>query len=480
MQAKFDLSKLTNAQLLEYEALLKQTAIDDKLLALKKINDKTPKNYAFLYNALHDQKFNGDKLVSGYIGVVLEGSARSRKTRSVLDFIVHICLHVEHKAVITIVKETYNEFKTTLYNDFREVLDEYGLDNPFDRLKEVDSFKIGKNIITFVGADQPKKFEGLGSDYVYFNEMLPIEKSIFASATMRCSKMWIGDYNPSVTEHWVYKLPLDPKVGFLRTTFRDNPFIPLNQKLSILSREPYLPDSYYIHNEIELWYNGAIISETNEPPPHPENVENGTADLFRWKVYGLGLRGAMKGVILNNVTMIEKSDVPDVGYSYGIDFGFTIDPTVVTRNWHYGNDTYSEVLTYHPIDNSQDLIDLLESLGVEKYLPITCDSSDRYTSGNNGAVEMVVALQDAGYEASKVSKTKGVMYWLNLLKNRNIKIVKSDLGRKAKLEAENYRYKEINGVSINQPIDKYNHWVDSLRYDFMSYMDECIVESEWM
>ncbi len=468
---------ITDAELIELEELVKWNEIETKREALTVINENTPKNYAFLYKALTEQRYENESLVSGFKGVVLEGSARSRKTFSVIDLIIYIGLYIDKKVIVTIVRETYNEIKTTLYNDFSNALDEYGLDNPFSRLKEVDSFKIGKCKITFIGADQSKKFEGLTSDIIYFNEAIPLDELIIRKATMRCNWFWIIDYNPSVTQHYIFdKIITRPDVGFLRTTFRDNPLVPLGQKLEILGYEPWLPDSY-VFNVLDgtIHYNGKPIDENNQPPPHPTNITSGTSDEFLWKCYGLGLRGSMKGLIFTNVTY--DDEFPDLAFDYAIDFGFTTDPCTITKCAEDEFNIYIEVLSYSPMETPEEIDQYMESIGMDKKLSITADSSDRYTSEKNGAIKMVSALKEMGWNIHKVSKNKSVMYWLTSMKKKKIHFITNHLVKFAKKEAENYRMKEINGISINQPIDKWNHIFDSSRYRHMALNGKRIFET---
>ena len=459
---------LTDAEIIELEQLLAWEKTHKKREALKVIDENTPKNYSFIYNAMTSQKYKGDKLVQGFKGVVLEGSARSRKTFSVIDLIVYIGLFIDRKIIVTIVRETYNEIKTSLYNDWSTALDEYGLDNPFARLKEVDSFKINKCKITFIGADQAKKFDGLTSDIVYFNEAIPIDEMIIRKATMRCNWFWIIDYNPSVTQHYIFsKIITRPDVGFLRTTFRDNPRVPLGQKLEIMGYEPWLPNSYeidLIHGTLS--YNGKPIDENNQPPPHPTNIDSGTADEFMWKCYGLGLRGAMKGLIFPSVTYIDE--FPDLAFDYGLDFGFTVDPCTLTKCAEDEHNIYIELLSYAPMETPEEIDQFMTTLGIDKKLSITADSSDRYTSENNGTVRMVGVLRNMGWNIHKVSKNKSVMFWLTSMKKKKIHIIKNHLVKFAKIEAENYKMKEINGISINQPVDNFNHFWDSARYRHMA------------
>ena len=466
--------QITDAEILELEQLLAEREIDLKKQSLLFVDENTSKNYAFLKESFEKQRYVYEKISDGFKGVILEGGARSSKTWSVLFFIIHICINVETNCTINIIRETYNEFKTTLYLDFKKILPMFGLDNPFERAKDVPSFKIGQNQINFIGADQSNKVHGLVSDYAYFNEMLPIREDVFRNIIMRCTKFWIGDFNPSVTEHWIFdKVVTRPDVGHLKTTFKDNPNVPLGQKIEILGYEPWLPGSYIVEDDTIKTKNPKTgefepISATLQPPPHPSNVENGTADDFMWKVYGLGLRGAMTGVIFQNITYIDE--FPDMAHIYGNDFGFTADPNATVKYAEDEHNIYVELLLYEPVETPDALDSYFQEIGIDKKLPMPCDSSDKYTGENKGTVEMVRGLFKLGYtNAFKVNKNKSIMFWILSMKKKKIHIVKNHLYKYAKKEAENYRFREINGISINQPIDKHNHFWDATRYCHMSY-----------
>tara|TARA_R110002124_G_scaffold283449_2_gene459519 strand:- start:35348 stop:36673 length:1326 start_codon:yes stop_codon:yes gene_type:complete len=424
-------------------------------------------NFRYLVKSCTEQQYNGDELTHGKRGLLLSGSSRSGKTIASIDFIILLCCRYETNCVINVVKETYNEFKTTLYNDFSNRLDAFGLKNPFQDAKEVSSFKIFNNKINFLGADKPSKFHGAQCDYLWLNEPLPIQKSIFDQAEMRCKKFWWMDMNPSVTEHWIFNNVLPrPDVGYLRTTYKDNPFVSIQERNKILGYEPYESGTYTVEGD-SIFYRGEEVTNKNQPPPNIDNIEAGTADEYMWKVYGLGLKGAMQGQIFKHVTYIEE--FPELDYTFGLDLGFVNDPSALVKFAKEGKNIYLELLIYHPIDTSEELHNTLEAVGVDKYTPITCDSSDRYISEKKGSVQMVRELFDRGWEISKVSKTKGVMFWISKMKEYKIHIVKSDLYKYARAEQQNYRFKEVNGIQINQPNDSFNHFWDSSRYSFMSH-----------
>ena len=475
---------LTDAEMLELENLLKEKEIDISRKKLNELDDDTNPNYALLHTSIKEQKYEKDKdgndvLVSGYRGAALEGSSRSGKTWSGVDIIIWLCLYYESKGcTINIYRETYNEFKTTLYDDFKRRLDDYSLPNPFHNAQEVKSFRIGKSRIYFLGDGK----HGGGCDYAFFNEVMFISQSVFDQTEMRCRKFWWADYNPSVTDHWFFdKVLTRPDVAFLRTTYLDNKHISPQERNKILSYDPWLPGSYIVKNGIVMCYNKLTkkvepVTSTNQPPPHPTNIQNGTADEFMHKVYGLGLRGAMKGVIFPYVEWIDKFP-EDKAPIYPNDFGFTTDPNALGK---YAEDEYNiwiELLSYEPIETPEALGSLLTELGIDPAKDIIpCDSSDKYTGENKGTVEMVKGLKQQGFiNAYKISKTKSVIYWLNSMKTKKIHIVKNHLYKEALKEQQNYRMKEIGGIAINQTIDKFNHMWDMARYGHIAHNSESAV-----
>lgn len=476
---------LTDAEMLELETLLKERDIDISRKRLTIIDEETNPNYALLYKSITEQLYNErDELIGGYRGCALEGSSRSGKTWSGVDIIIWLCLYVEKNGcTINIYRETYNEFKTTLYDDFKRRLDDYGLPNPFHKAKEIKSFKIGKSTIYFLGDGK----HGGGCDYAFFNEIMFINQAVFDQVELRCRKFWWADYNPSVTDHWFFdKVLTRPDVAFLRTTYLNNKFISAQEKNKILGWEPWKPGSYIVKDSIIMCYNKNTkkvepVTSTNQPPPHSDNIQNGTADEFMWKVYGLGLRGVMEGTIFKYVEWINSEDWPiDKAVIYANDFGFTNDPNVLVK---YAEDDYNiwiEPLSYEPIENPIELSSFFEKLNIKRNSAhnkydgdlIVCDSSDKYTGENKGTVEMVKTLKKMWWNTRKISKTKDVIFWINSMKSKKIHIVKNHLYNKVLIEQQNYIFKTVGGIRVNQTIDKFNHMWDAARYGHIAHNSE--------
>lgn len=470
----YDLHKLSSSELSLLNELLAEQTLADKNKSITEIDIDTPLNYAVLKSNYDSIKYDDEKLVSGCKGVILEGGARSRKTYSFIDLLVYVCKYCVDNKTIIILRDTYNSFHTTLFTDLEVSLDEFGLHNPFKSSTQVSQMKIRNNRIHFKGADNVNNAHGAPSYLLYFNEMLTIPRKIFDNYVMRCSHMWVGDFNPSVTEHWVFNNIIPRQdVLHVRSTYLDNPLVPPGVVSEIRGFEPFKPGSYKIIND-QICYNNTKdgewepISETNMPPEHPTNVINGSADLFNWKVYGLGLRGAMQGVIFENVNYID-SFPEDMDYIHGNDFGFTNDPNATVKYAETDTDIYIELMLYQCVETPDSLDEILEGLGIKKWKAFPMDSSDKYTAEGKGTVEMVKSMKKKGWNAFKIRKTKSIIFWLLSMKKKRINIVVNNNIKYAKTEQQNYTYKEINGILINVPNDKHNHMWDAARYCHMAW-----------
>lgn len=428
------------------------------------MNLKVARNFEFILDNFSFEKSEAQEKQ----GFVLEGGSGSAKTYDIIQFLMYYCeINRDKGKDILIFRQTYADLKKTVLKDFIKILKMYKM---YDVKKHTrshpQSYDLFGNVIFFTGLD------GMGShgerhDVIWGNEGMELSFEDFKQLNQRCNEFFVIDYNPSFTEHWIFNNIIPRKdTKFFRSTQLDNPFLPSGQRQEILAYEPWESGSYHVEGD-SIIHQGEAISKNNQPPPNIDNIEQGTAEEYMWKVYGLGLRGAMEGQIFKNVKYIDS--FPDLAYTYGLDYGFTTDPSALTKFAKEGRNIYIELICYEPTETSNDLSNMMTALGVSRYVPITADSSDRFVSERKGVTKMTSELFDIGWEISKVSKTKSVMFWLLEMKDCKIHIVKNHLYEKAKIEVENYKMKEVNGILINQPEDKHNHMWDSARYAFMNH-----------
>lgn len=434
--------------------------------------------YFLFFSAMSDRVINPNlthlhrSFVEDKTGALLEGSSRSRKTWSSIDFIIYLTSQVSSDWTINIIKETYNSFKTTLYDDFNRRLPMAGIQSPFADKQEVKTFRLYGNKINLLGAENESVFSGNSCDIAYFNEMLDISQNVFDDTEQRCRRFWWGDYNPKFTEHWVYdKVGNRKDVAFLKTTFKDNPYITKNERRKILSYQSVSQCAVYAKVLIDkkLESNQAIaycktypikknpdkysIDELIELLHCVKNENEGTADDYRWNVFGLGLRTAPEGLIFQHVTWLKEFPSACERIFYGSDLGYTNSPSTIVKCGVSGNNLYLEKKFYQPTPSCNEYVPAVrEHVGANNLLVM--DSAD--------ALGFIMECRKARLKVMPVTKFNGsIKYGISLMKKYKIHLVDCPEWRK---EQGQYIYRVVNGIRLDEPIDDFNHLWDAARY----------------
>jgi len=399
--------------------------------------------------------YDDNKTPENKITICNEGSSRSSKTWDAIHLIVAYYDHNRGKGLETyVLRNTLVDCRDFTYKEFEKCFIKIGI---WDKVKKKESPKpyinLFGNHIYFRGLDEDK--EAPPSDIIFVNEALEVEtRRKLKGWFMRCRRLQVMDWNPKFSQHWCFDLEGQPNVYFTHSTYKNNKHL---EKSVVAEIESYCP-----------WHFEDLHLPKEKRRPHPFNIKNQTADDYQWSVYGEGIRSAPEGLIFQQVNYIDEWPI-DIAPIHAMDFGFTADPSAFGKVGENSTDIFLELLMYESTETSSIINDYAEARGINKHIPCTADSSDKYTGENKGTVEMVRELRDDyGWNIQKVSKTKNVMYWLLRMKKKRINIVKNEFYHHAKKEQENYRLKLVNGIAINQPIDKFNHFWDMARYGFMA------------
>lgn len=378
-----------------------------------------------------------------------EGGSRSSKTWDAFNFILDIISVSTTPLEVHVYRETLVKCKAATFKDFKGVLGLRGGRDKAEIFAEHQSprVKVGESTISFFGLDGAASSEGMKSDIVFFNEALSgLNKEQYSNIIMRCEALVIMDWNPRFSKHWVFDLETQPNVFFTRTTFRDNQHLSPAVRDSILAYEPTL-----------------------------ENIANGTADEYRWKVYGLGVRAAQEGLVFNSVEWINQFPDDVQTTMLGLDFGFTTDPTALVKvAFKPPNNLYLQELLYTPISDPEMLYKAVAPhFDKVAYNRCYCDSADKYAKSDDA---MVDTLLRHGLPAFKTKKYAGsVMDGIMHLKRCKIHIVNSP---HFELEVNNYVWQKINGIETGQPIDDFNHLWDAARYAVLAEIKDLIITTE--
>lgn len=356
---------------------------------------------------------------------VFEGGSRSSKTYSIIQFfIIYALTHRNSPNRIVIARKKATWLAASVWTDFQNILITLGL-RKFARInKTLKIISLCSTTFEFIGLDDVQKLHGLTTDIFWINEAMEALKNDFDQLEQRTSRFCILDYNPSAEEHWIYDNVCNRNdCYFDHSSMLDNPFIPENSRRKILSYEPT-----------------------------EENILQGTADERKWKIYGLGLRATIEGLVFKKVTLIPEIPQWVTKRWYGIDFGFAKDETACVEVGYYNNGLYVDEKFYQTGMLTKDIISRLRGLIPRKIISESADP------------RMVRELQNAGLSVFPVRKGAGsIEAGIDYMQGVNIYVTEKSLN--IIKEFNNYTYQQLpDGRWTNMPVDAFNHGIDSIRY----------------
>ena len=253
-------------------------------------------------------------------------------------------------------------------------------------------------------------------DILFVNEANKFDWMRFYQLDGR-SEQTIIDYNPSA-RFWAHeRITGEPGNVLLISDHRHNPFI-----------------SQRKHDEIE-----------------------GQKDPELWKVYARGLTGNVTGVIFPDWEMIDQDEFPKEGdFTFGIDFGYTIDPTAIVKICRVGDVIFIKECGYGPGLSLSNQRQILLANGYSDYTPCFCDGADP---------EQIRGLRMIGIRAEPARKGSGsINAGIELLKQFKIKYTNTSKNIKTDLPQYIWTVDRQSGDTLNIPIATHNHCFDAIRY----------------
>lgn len=399
---------------------------------------------------LQGSRILGELLKCTSTGRVLEGGSRSSKSWSIIQWYLIYCQENKNKGKeITITRDRLTWLKATVLKDFEEILKKMGWwnDKHFHGSDPL-SYELLGNQFSFIGMDEEAKLHGRKQDRFWINELIGTpgsayntRKEMFDQLEMRTSEGWDADYNPKVTQHWMYDA-IDKRddIVMIHSTQLDNPWLPEIIRKKILSYEP-----------------------------NAVNISRGTADRIKWEIYGLGKRSQHEGLIFKNVTYCKEYPAEAKLIGYGLDFGYTNDVTALIKVGMMNGELYFDELIYETGLLNTDIMQVMERNGVLKNEKIIPDSAEP---------KSIAELKGKGWNVEAALKgADSITIGIDVLRRYKINITERSLGMKQ--EAENYVYKEdkMTGKLLNVPVDDWNHGWDAVRYVALNCLNKQILRA---
>lgn len=163
---------------------------------------------------------------AGFTTCSLQGSSRSAKTYSVVQFLCMLCHSVAGETV-SIVRGGMPAIKRSVYRDFKDIMLSFGWwnDRSMNKTEFVYTFPNG-SWIEFFSTDDEQKMRGSKRKILFVNEANELSFLEWQQLQMRTSEFSILDYNPSFSEdHWINQVNEEKSTYWFISTYKDNPFL---------------------------------------------------------------------------------------------------------------------------------------------------------------------------------------------------------------------------------------------------------------
>ena len=354
---------------------------------------------------------------------VVRGGTSASKTFTIVPFLIDYAVK-NPLAEISIVAETIPHLKRGALRDFLKIMDMIGMYEPenFNKSSLVYTFSNGA-YIEFFSADAESKLRGARRDVLFVNECNNITWEAYYQLAIRTRRFIYLDYNP-VSEFWVdTELINDSDTDFVVLTYKDNEALDLSIIKEIEKAKDKAKTSDYWKNWCRVYVDGEI--------------------------------GSLQGTVFENWQQCDAIPNDAEFIAYGMDFGFTNDPSTLIAVYRYNGELYLNELIYQTKLTNSDLIARLKELNVTSQQMIVADSAEPKSIEDLRRASFRIEGAKKGADSIRNSIDTLQAFKLNVTKS-SINLIK---------ELRNYKWvTDKDGKSTSQPIDTYNHAIDAIRY----------------
>jgi phage terminase large subunit len=349
---------------------------------------------------------------------VIQGGSSAGKTIAIMLKLIDRAQKEDGKT-FSVVSETMPHLKRGAIKDFLSIMEghQYYKDDNWNRTDFIYKFE-GGSTIEFFSADTPDKVHGPRRDVLFINECNNVSFETYTQLEIRTNEDIYLDYNP-VQEFWVHTDIL-PKIDcdFLVLTYKDN--------------EGLSP---------------AIV----------ESIESKRSNKYFWSVYGMGELGEVEGKIYKEWNIIPEVPFEAKLKRYGLDFGYTNDPTAIVAIYYYDGGYILEEKLYNKGLSNKQIADNFKNM--EQAL-VVADSAEPKSIDEirTYGVNIIGALK------GKDSVTNGIQW----VQDQKISMTAGSVNLIK--EYRNYIWKtDRQGKIMQIPEEGFDHLLDAVRYGMQSF-----------
>lgn len=351
------------------------------------------------------------------------GGTSAGKTISIMQILISKAIDDKRPTLTSVVSESFPHLKKGAMRDFKNIMQEHNYwdDKSWNATDSIYTFQSGSKI-EFFSADQPSKVRGPRRERLYINECNNVDYEAFDQLEVRTNlEVWL-DWNPTY-EFWFYTNVLNNRddIDFITLTYKDNEGLPENIVKSIEMRKSN-----------KQW----------------------------WRVYGEGKLGEVEGRIYTGWQTLDEIPFEARLEGYGLDFGYTNDPTAIVAVYYYNGGYILDEKCYRKGMSNRDIADLLNSL---PYGLVVADSAEPKSIDDIKSYGVaIVAADKSGTKSKPYLKTS-----IGHVQDQKISVTKGSTNLIQ--EYRRYLWKvDKDGRTLNEPDGGYDHALDATRYKLYS------------
>lgn len=360
---------------------------------------------------------------------VVRGGSSASKTCGILPELINRCT-LNPGLEVSVISESIPHLKKGAMKDFIKIMKWTGRwnENHWNATDRKYTFH-NESYIEFFS---PESVLGSRRNILYVNEANNIKYEDYVQLAMRTSDLIFLDYNPAA-EFWADTEVLkEPDSELLVLTYLDNEARPKNvdsdfaifRQKAEKEKELGLPITSYWQNYCRVYIDGEI--------------------------------GNIQGVVFNNWNQIDSIPEQAEIIAYGLDWGFTNDPSGLVAVYKYNGKLVLHELIYESGLTNSMLADKMRSLGVNTNIDIIADSSEP---------KSIADLQGMGFPRTTPAKKGADSINNGISKLQEFELLVTKTSTNLIKELRTYRWQvDKSGKTLNEPIDHMNHLIDPTRY----------------
>lgn len=345
----------------------------------------------------------------------VQGGTSASKTISILLYLIHRAQSDTSKTLTSVVAESTPHLKRGAIRDFKNIMIEhkYWKDDRWSATDSIYTFETGSQM-EFFSTDQPDKLRGARRDRCFINEANNVHLDAFDQLEVRTKEFIFIDWNPT-NEFWFYTDVLHKRedVEHIILTYKDN------EALS-----PEIVASIEARKTRKGW----------------------------WQVYGEGQLGEVEGKIYRDWQVIDEIPHEARLERYGLDFGYTNDPTSIIALYKYNGGYIIDEITFQKGLSNKQIADILLN---QPQAMVIADSAEP---------KSIDEIMMYGVNIQPVTKGKdSVNHGIQLVQDQRISVTKRSFN--VIKEYRNYLWEtDKNGKILNVPESGFDHSMDAIRY----------------